>query len=283
MKKCMIYHTGIRNSAVGVIKDNKVYIQGENNTLYFPKEMFMAIEECECGFIQFEVDGKWGFADIYTGKIVIEPVWDYAGPFYGGYAHVALDVNIKINDGYYIVIEGGNHGYINIKGKVIIPIEYDDACEISYRLNKYFKVSKNGKWGLINNQNKTIIPFNWNRLEISYERDFIFCVLKVADMLTSESESMFTSMFKWGVYDKEFNLIVEPELDESPYIPMIKSNPRSRNFSYYKKYYILRKDKKYGILCDDGRLIANIELSKKQAKNMINSICERKYAGEIYI
>ena len=310
MKKCTIYHTGVGSSADGVIKENKVYNhREEDNTPYFPEEMFLAREECEGGVTQFEVEGKWGFADIYSGEIMIEPIWDYAGPFYRGYAHVALGVQLELNHGYDMAIHGGKHGYINTNGEIIIPLEYGYACEIPYRRNKYFQVSKNGKWGLINNQNKIIIPFNWDRLETSYDTDLIFCAVHVAcepyvddysrlisamfglkpeviaDMIAAEPglNPTRTSRLKWGVYDNEFNLIVQPELDEKPFRPKIKSNVRGKSFSYSKKYYILRKDKKYGVLCNDGRWIANIEFSKKQAKNMINSICERRYSGNLYI
>jgi len=158
MKKCIIYHTGVYESADGVLKDNKVYLQGEDGKLYFPEEMFMAREECEGGLIQFEVEGKWGFADIYTGKIIIEPSWDYAGPFYKGYAHVAVGAEVEFynerkNDVY---VYGGKHGYINTTGNNIIPIEYDDASDIPDA--NYFRVADNGKWWMIDSQNKIISP-----------------------------------------------------------------------------------------------------------------------------
>ncbi|HEY5525532.1 MAG TPA: WG repeat-containing protein [Clostridium sp.] len=158
MKKCMIYHTGVYESADGVLKDNKVYLQGKDDKLYFPEEMFMAREECEGGLIQFEVEGKWGFADIYTGEIIIEPSWDYAGPFYRGYAHVAMGVQLEVYNEKqnYVYVYGGKHGYIDTAGNSVIPIEYDDALDMPDA--NYFKAVKHGKWWMVDKQNIIITP-----------------------------------------------------------------------------------------------------------------------------
>ena len=64
MRRCTICHTGIYTYGNGILKDNKVYLLGDDDNLYLPEEMFMAREECEGGFIQFEVEGKWGFVSI---------------------------------------------------------------------------------------------------------------------------------------------------------------------------------------------------------------------------
>jgi len=294
MQKCTIYHTGVYNSADGVINDNLVYLKGKGDKLYFPEEMFMAREECESGLIQFEVEGKWGFADIYTGEIRVDHVWDYAGPFYHGYAHVVLGVKLEISDGSHIEKQGGKHGYINRDGELTIPLEYDDAEEIPYR--KYFKVAKNGKWGIIDIQNKIMIPFQWNHLTVSYHHDLIFCGIEencglhvgkedklLAAIQDAQPEPTCYNTLKWGVYDQNFNLIVQPDLDEEPIRPMIKSSSRSKSFHYYDKYYVLKRKRKYGVLCNDGRWIANIVLSKKQATAMINIISPRDFTGDLYI
>lgn len=291
MQKCTIYHTGVYTSDKGVIKDNKVYFQAQDDQLYFPKEIFLAREECEGGLIQFEVDGKWGFADIYTGEIKIKPVWGYAGPFYRGYAHVASEVELVTNGGTHI--EGGKHGYIDSNGKLIIPLEYDYADDIPYR--KYFEVSKNGKKGLIDKENKTIVNFQWDYLETSYGNQLIFCGRKeTCDLYVGAEDKLLGAIMKmkpeptcnykekWGVYDGNFNLIVEPELDKRPIKPMIKTSARSKNYTFYEEYFILKKGEKYGVLCKDGSLIANIEFSKEKAVEMVNSVSGRPHR-DLYI
>ena len=167
MKNCRIYHTGIYAYAGGVIKNGLVYIQGDDSNLDFPKAMFMAEEECEGGLIQFEVEGKWGFANIYTGEIRIDPVWDYASPFYSGYARVSLGTKIEHCSDGQIMMQGGKYGYIDRNGKVVIPLEYDDVRNKSYDEN-YFEVAKNGKWGTIDKENSVIISLDWDSVERLY-------------------------------------------------------------------------------------------------------------------
>lgn len=254
MQKCTIYHTGVYMRQDGVIKDNKVYLLEDDNNIHYPEEMFLASEECEESLIQFEVNGKWGFANIYTSQIIIEPIWDYVGPFYRGYAHVSLGCEFQYVNGTfcYIKINGGKHGYIDTNGRIIIPLEYDYAADIPYR--KCFTVNKNGKWGLIDNENKTLIPLQWDNLETNYGHNLIFCSRKkgcelhvglddklLATIFNIQPEPTCNYTLKWGVYDQNFNLIVQPELDEKPIRPMIKSNPRSKNFMFYEKYFALKK------------------------------------------
>lgn len=201
MQKCTIYHTGVYMCQDGLIKDNKVYLLGDDNNIYNPEE-------------------------------------------------------------------------------------------IPYR--KYFKVSKDGKWGLIDNQNNILIPFNWSKLNTNYDDDLIFCARKeycekyvdnsydglIAAIFNIESVPTFSYKYKdyrckWGVYDKYFKLIIEPELDEEPFNSKYRNSRRSRFSTDYKKYYILKKNKKYGLLCNDGRIIADIKLLKKQIKSMVNEISDR--------
>jgi uncharacterized repeat protein (TIGR02543 family) len=165
MKKCIICHTGVFEAVDGVIKNNRVYLKWKDR-LYFPEEMFMARTECQFYLIQFMVEGKWGFADIYTGEIKIQPIWDYAGPFYHGYAHVSIGNKIEFMSGQEICVSaikdignmhviGGKHGYIDRNNKIIIPVEYDYAEEIPD--GTYFNVRKGKKWCAVNEKNR-IIP-----------------------------------------------------------------------------------------------------------------------------
>lgn len=277
MQECMIYHTGVYECAKGIIKEGLVYLLGAEERLYFPEEMFMAREECEYGLIQFEVAGKWGFADIYTGEIKIPATWEYVGPFYNGYAHVTIGAQLERYGSYHVETHGGKHGYIDKNGTVIIPIEYDDAEEIPYR--QFFKVSQNGKWGLVDSQNRIVIPFEWDVLETSYYHDLIFCGIEEAcELYVGPKDKLLEAVFhvpadatcgcrlKWGVYGQNFNLIVSPEMDDKP-MPYNKGKANCHDRD--SNYYLLKRKRKYGVLCKDGRLISNITLLKKDATNII--------------
>lgn len=158
MKHCTIYHTGVFIYGESIMKDHKVFLRGKGEELYYPEELFMAIEECEGGLIQVEIDGKWGFADIYTGEIKIPPVWDYAGPFYHGYSHVALGANVELSKSgvdhcSILGYEGGRHGYIDQEGRVVIPLEYDSCNDICVN-GEFFEVEKAGMRLLIGIQDR---------------------------------------------------------------------------------------------------------------------------------
>lgn len=65
------------------------------------------------GLATAEKDGKWGFVD-KSENFVIEPKYDYVARFSEGLAMVAM----KNNDNTY------TYGYIDKKGKEVIPIKY---------------------------------------------------------------------------------------------------------------------------------------------------------------
>jgi hypothetical protein len=271
MQKCKVYHTGVYEFEEAAIKDDKVYICGKRGKLYYPEEMFMAREECEGGLIQLNVDGKWGFADIYSGEIKIKPAWDFAAPFYRGYAHVAIGTDIEEYSPGRFSLSGGKHGYIDNFGNEIIPVVYDDAETVPYRNN--FIVSKNGKWGVIDEENKIIIPFEYDFLRTNYENDLVFCGIRKLPKVIDESQSYkWNYGVKWGVYDKEFNLIVKPELDEIPEIYKIKSGTKRSWVYHHTKYYYIKRKRKYGVLCADGRLITDISLLKRDAVFLISKL-----------
>ncbi|WP_326910174.1 WG repeat-containing protein [Sedimentibacter sp. MB31-C6] len=169
-------------------------------------------------------------------------------------------------------VEKGKHGYINNKGEVTIPAVYDDAETIPYR--GLFKVSKRGKWGLVNNENKILIPFKYEFLCTSYENDFIVCGKKktVKKLVDESLSNKLDYDVKWDLYDNEFDLIVKTELDEKPYYFKVEYNTNVI-WPKLKKYYILKSKSKFGVLCEDGRLITDISLSKSEAENLINTLC----------
>lgn len=320
MKQCTIFHTGVYEFADGVIKNNVVYLQGKDGQLFFPKDMFMAIEECEGGLIQFEVNGKWGFADIHTGAIRIEPVWDYAGPFYNGYAHVAKGAEIEREWNSIYSIQGGRHGYIDHHGKIIIPLEYDDAKDIPHdecfvvgqnkkwgvidpqtkiripleydRVSfiystKNYKVTKNEKWGIVDQQNRAVIPVEWDVLEENSENNLIFCAneQRVTHHHAVKRINKVASnrILKWGVYDRDGNVIVRANLDEKPVIFITRNMPKPKSISphgfldliFPKKYFILKRNRQYGVLCEDGTLICDATLYKKDAIALIKKVYQK--------
>ena len=66
--------------------------------------------------------GKIGFVDRRLRE-VIPPRWDWASPFDGGVAAVCEGCRPS-GAGEHRSIEGGNWGYIDRTGRVVVPVEY---------------------------------------------------------------------------------------------------------------------------------------------------------------
>lgn len=154
LKKCHVCHTGVGQAVNAVIKKNTVYgVNMINGSLFLLKDVYYFELDCEGGLAQLEIDGKWGFVNIHTGKVVIEPTWDYAGPFYKGYAHVAMnlaeplrvDIDRSLDS---LRPEGGKHGYIDTKNELVIPLNYDAASDVPLHSGHY-KVAKDNNKVLI--------------------------------------------------------------------------------------------------------------------------------------
>ena len=83
-------------------------------------------------------NGKYGFID-KTGKVVIEPQYDYVEPFSEGMARVEA---------------GDKWGFVDEKGKLVIAPQFDAAHDFSEGLAGV-KVGKN--WGFIDKTGKMVI------------------------------------------------------------------------------------------------------------------------------
>lgn len=72
------------------------------------------------GYQRIVKNGKMGFAD-RSGKIVIEPQFDFAAPFNYGYARVCNGCHWEDTDSEHKTVTGGQWEVINFKGEKILP------------------------------------------------------------------------------------------------------------------------------------------------------------------
>lgn len=135
--------------------------------------------------------GKYGFIDI-NDKIVISPIYKEADVFRNGLAKVSID--------------GKHYGYINNKGKIVIPLEYnylslfndlgfaqasiDNIKSKSFRSNKEKLVCWDGYIDKKNKRYKGFMPSEENK-------EFPLFV--------------FNNNKKYGVKDKQNKIIVSPK------------------------------------------------------------------------
>ena len=130
--------------------------------------------------IPYKQDGKWGFMDKDTDKIVIPCQWKYVGGFSESMAAVANDkgmwgfINKTGNEiitcmWLYVgdFIEGlanvcddkGKWGFINKTGEVVVPCKWTDAKSFSGGLARI--KDDYGKRGYINKKGEVVIPCKW--------------------------------------------------------------------------------------------------------------------------
>lgn len=109
--------------------------------------------------------GKMGLIDT-TGNVVIKPTYEYIHnkEELKNLYEVGNTINKKFQ-----------RGYIDLKGNIRIPLQYDDVYFLSKNL---IRVSKNNKTGVIDTLNKLILP-----IKFDYIRDY-------ADVIYTQSNNL---------------------------------------------------------------------------------------------
>jgi len=147
-------------------------------------------EKSETPLIAFEDGGKWGFLSA-TGKILIEPKFDFAGDFEAGFAKVGLENKLRLIDaagkeqfqfpagiqrtrgiaeGRIWVEEPTKRkwGLCDTQGKILLEPKFDDVREFSEGLAAVNVGAKredarvfDGEWGYVNTKGELVIPLRF--------------------------------------------------------------------------------------------------------------------------
>lgn len=155
------------------------------------------------------------------------PSYDYVGGYYEGL--IEVEKNQK-------------HGYVDIHGKVVIPLEYEDANKFSEGLAA---VEKSGKWGFIDKTGKVVIPFEYDNV-LSFENGTAAIEIRQKDKVGHSS--------KHGLVDKQ-NHVVFDETDKRDGWDRFEAAHDTKRW-YEKKtaegLTISYQQGKYGFVDDDG-------------------------------
>lgn len=103
------------------------------------------------GLARFQKEGKFGFFD-ERAQVVIPPQFDFAAPFFDGYASFCKGCKAK-REGEHGAIKGGLWGFIDRKGKIVITPRFENAY--SFEQGKA-RVMLNGKWVFIDKQGNPV-------------------------------------------------------------------------------------------------------------------------------
>ena len=139
-----------------VLKDGKIgYINTLGKQIIEPKYDGGFAFKKDKNFIQVKNVNKWEILDLNGNKIK------------------ELDVNDlgEYVEGYMLAEKNGKYGYINEKGEIKIPLEYDYAEVFK---NNLAIVANDYGYGIINKENKLIFPLKYDKVEIF--KDYIYVI-----------------------------------------------------------------------------------------------------------
>ncbi len=166
--------------------------------------------------IPFRYGDKWGYAN-QEMKIVIEPNYDKAFPFYGDIAVVQLHFK---------------QGLIDRNGNAVTPLKYKKVGRYSGIIDSdHIPIEINGKYGKLDRKGKEIIPAVYDEIT-SVEKDYLYKVKSGEkyglymvgkgevtpaqfDKINDLKEGVMVAVKggKYGLLDKIGTLLVKPEMD----------------------------------------------------------------------
>ena len=212
--KCYIIET-FEDLTFNHIKENPSLVTLGGETLISFGEYDEISEYSLNGLRRVKKQNKYGFIDNNTGKIIIPCRYNFVGEFTGKITH-------------YKDLNTGKFGYINKKEQIIVKPIYSYACSF---INGLSEISIDGKhYGFINEDGKVVIPLEYDYLtqfnNLGYanagiNNKFSGYIDKnnkkyngdapKKEIVSNYSLSVFNENKKFGVKDKQNNVIIEPK------------------------------------------------------------------------
>lgn len=151
----------------------------------------------------------------------------------------AYDEIDEFAHGLAAVLKAGKYGFADYTGRLVIEAVYDDT-QYNFNTNGIRAVKQNGKWGFIDSTGVVVQPFEFDRID-SRSRGSFYYVYKEGKMgvITYNGEQKLAPVYdviddlrqprykneqqgwlkvrqngKWGVVNKELELLVVPLYDE---------------------------------------------------------------------
>ena len=113
------------------------------------------------GIAQFSNQGKWGFMDVYTGKIRVPAEFDYVS------ALCARNHDWRNPEAYAFARKNGLAGIVNQDGEPIIPLIWDVLQWEDYKHSAPegpIFVRRKKLWGAVDMAGNILAPVKWRRL-----------------------------------------------------------------------------------------------------------------------
>ena len=146
------------------------------------------------------------------------------------YDYNPYDYNHDFSEGLACVLKDGKCGFINTKGDVVIPLMYDGADRFSEGLAP---VQKDGKWGFIDETGNVVIPFSYE-----YVRPF------------SEGLAIASDDELYGFIDKKGNIKI-PFVYDRPY-------DFSDDFNFHEGFAMVKSNGEFKFINENGEEKINL-------------------------
>lgn len=146
-------------------------------------------------------------------------------------------------EGYSMVKQNGKYGIINRKGKIILPIEYDNS---GWRAMEYIfsenlaMVEKDNKYGFVNKQGEIVIPIIYESAQhcteglIPVQKDGVWGFIDKEGNEVSPFVFMMASYFTWGRAEVVFNNITYKINTQGQCVKNCKTYPKTFEFKFKK-------------------------------------------------
>jgi len=144
-------------------------------------------------------------------------------------------INKKIEKIYHVQDLNGKYGAVDTKGKLIIPVIYDEFQDFESNYNAIVKYK--GKFGLINSDNRTTYPIENESIYSVNRKDLDYYVIKRNN--------------KYGVIDKNLKPILNFDFQDL-----------SPCFYDTKNRFIAKQNDKFGVIDRAGKIIIPFEYSE---------------------
>lgn len=175
------------------------------------------------------------------------------------------------------VMKNGLYGLVDLSGKEIIPINYEEIVPV-LKIENSFKIKKDGKYGIVDADGKTVVQPKYNEI----------------DILGKDNKSGFIvkdETGKYGIIDYSNNVILQNQYDSIQkvfgndlYVVTVKGKQKIVNkdntdvltkgfdsieqiLSSQENAVIYKKDNKYGIMSLTGEILVDAQYDYlKEAK-----------------
>ncbi|WP_209857953.1 WG repeat-containing protein [Chitinophaga sp. OAE865] len=149
--------------------------------------VYTQVEPMTPHVLKMKKDGRWGWIDIKTGKVLQAPIYEDAGKSYvrnytieitkaGKVGLAAEDGTIIVpaeyesfnylssNNTYFGFTSKGKSGVMDHDGRIVVPAVYD-KCSPGPG-NDLFAVTQNGKTGIVDAHGQTLLPLQYSEASL---------------------------------------------------------------------------------------------------------------------